>query len=474
MNDFVRYLFESGICLTFFYTGYWIFLKRETFFKLNRFYLLASVLASFIIPSLNIPSPFLKRQIAAPVSGFSSTASIQSQSLTLGDVLLIVYFVGAGLFLLRFFYQLLRISLVVKRFGFRKHKGLNVVLLDNTFTPFSFFNFVFINDSKISEHNLNRIIAHEKVHIQQGHSVDILLLELVTILQWFNPFVWPYKKSLKETHEYLADNGVIAQGYSTARYQLLIFEQHVGAKLFELTNNFKHSQIKRRITMMSKMKSKSLAKLKVFLILPVAGLLVLAFAESRPVTADVLGATDAVVEKAPFDNDVSLDQKKDEDLKKKEKELQMKMAKIKDEAMKLKEKEKVVQEKLKETKDPERITELKSLLVEIKKKNEAMKKEYGKLQAAVENNHSNNDKDITKAKKIDLTLKKIEEELVILKEKEGTCKKELAKTDDKEKKAELKMLLEKIQQKRSDLKKQYEKFADAQMKEKKKVKTEKK
>jgi hypothetical protein len=73
------------------------------------------------------------------VNGFSSTASIQSQSLTLGDILLIAYFVGAGLFLLRFFYQLLRISLVVKRFGFRKHKGLNVVLLDNTFTPFSSF-----------------------------------------------------------------------------------------------------------------------------------------------------------------------------------------------------------------------------------------------------------------------------------------------------------------------------------------------
>lgn len=224
---------------------------------------------------------------------------------------------------------------------------------------------------------------------------------------------------------------------------------------------------------MSKIKSKSLARLKVFLILPVAGLLVLAFAESRPITVDDQASIDAV-EKAPLINAISLDQKKDEDLKKKQHELQMKMTKIKDEAMKLKEKEKLVQEKLKETKDPARIEELKGILVDIKKKNEAMKKEYGKLQAAAGNHNSNNDKDISKAKQIDLTLKKIEEELIVLKEKEGVCKKELATTDDKEKKAELKVLLEKIKQKKSDLKKKYEKYADAQMKEKKRVKIEKK
>ena len=132
---------------------------------------------------------------------------------------------------------------------------MNVVFVENDLAPSSFFNIIFLNPSNISQSDFNRIIAHELVHIKQFHSIDIILLELITILQWFNPFVWPYKKSLQETHEFLADYGVIAQGFSTAKYQLLMFEQHVGVKLFEFANNFKQSQIKRRITMMSKIKS---------------------------------------------------------------------------------------------------------------------------------------------------------------------------------------------------------------------------
>ena len=91
--------------------------------------------------------------------------------------------------------------------------------------------------------DIKDIIEHEYVHIKQYHTFDILLLELILILQWFNPFVWPYKGSLKEIHEYLADDGVIAQGYDPAGYQMLILEQSVGVKLFGYSNSFNHSQI---------------------------------------------------------------------------------------------------------------------------------------------------------------------------------------------------------------------------------------
>jgi hypothetical protein len=164
--------------------------------------------------------------------------------------------------------------------------------------------------------------------------------------------VRPYKKSLKETHEYLADNQVISQGCSRAKYQLLIFEQHVGMNLFEFVNNFNHSLIKRRITMMTKGKSKSWAKSKFLLLVPVICFLVLAFANPKPATsADhaIDGKTIALDElAAPIkieDQKASKEEqhKKQEELMKKEQELKELYAKTDDP-----EKKKMIKDKLAE------------------------------------------------------------------------------------------------------------------------------
>ena len=169
------------------------------------------------------------------------------------------------------------------RCGCERHRGLRVVLCGHPGESFSFFNFVFLNKAKIPDGDVDRILAHELAHVRQLHSFDIVFSEILTVVQWFNPFVWPYKRSLRETHEYLADRAVIAQGCSLARYQLLIVEQHVGGRLLELASSFRTSQIKRRITMLSKQETKGLARWKPLLILPLAVAFVLAFAESRTV-----------------------------------------------------------------------------------------------------------------------------------------------------------------------------------------------
>jgi len=182
-------------------------------------------------------------------------------------------------------------------------------------------------------------------------------MELLTIFQWFNPFVWPYKKSLKETHEYLADFAVIAQGCSRAKYQLLIFEQHVGLNMFEFTNNFSQSLIKRRITMMAKIKSNGRAKLKVLLIFPVIALLVLAFAESKPVPTQP--ADEAVISQPDtLSQPLSQDQKAEEAAKKKQHEKQKKAEEI------LKKEEKL-KAMYKETDDPKKKEKIKAELVKI-------------------------------------------------------------------------------------------------------------
>lgn len=233
---------------------------------------------------------------------------------------------------------MIKLNLIIKRYKTTKINGIKIVSVDKDFSPFSFLNFIFINEKIISEHNMRRIIAHEIIHIKQYHTFDILLIELITVLQWFNPFVWPYKKSLQETHEFSADNGVIAQGFSTAKYQLLMFEQHVGVRLFEFVNNFKQSQIKRRLTMMSKIKSRGTSKLKLLLIVPMAAFLLLAFAE--PKAADT-----PVLDKAAISTDQDADQKK--------KEKQMKMDQVKATLADLKKEEIMLREKMDATDDPQ-------------------------------------------------------------------------------------------------------------------------
>jgi hypothetical protein len=265
----MSYLLETAFALALFYGAYWLFLKKETYFRLNRVYLVSALLLSFILPAIRLTSPFrtapATEEFVGPV-----LAAPPSSSIGWTDVLLGIYLIGALALLLRFGAHLVRLAVIIRRCGVRRADGFKVVVVPEDFSPFSFLGYLFINVDSLAEADLRRILVHERVHIRELHSFDVLLMELVIAFQWFNPFVWPYKKSLQETHEFLADAGVIAQGFSPVNYKLLLFEQHVGAKLFEFANNFKQSQIKRRILMLSRIQSRGAAKLKILLAIPLA------------------------------------------------------------------------------------------------------------------------------------------------------------------------------------------------------------
>jgi len=305
---------------------------------------------SFIIPLLNIPSPFLttptleSRYISSPIPGVSANF------LGLGNIICIVYLLGVIFFLIRFGYKIVQLSILIRKYGYQKCVKLKLVYIEEDTAPFSFFHYFFLNKTNISQHDLLRIIDHELVHINQHHTLDLIIIELLTIVEWFNPFVRPYKKSIKETHEYLADNQVIAQGCSRAKYQLLIFEQHVGMNLFEFVNNFNHSLIKRRITMMTKGKSKSWAKSKFLLMVPVICFLVLAFANPRPASSTDHSVGSKTIDLEESDTPVKIEEqktskekqlKKQEELMKKEQELKELLAKTNDP-----EKKKMIKDKL--------------------------------------------------------------------------------------------------------------------------------
>jgi hypothetical protein len=286
MSDFFIYLLRSGAYLALFYTFYRVALSRDTFFALNRAFLLGSAALSLVLPLFRVPSPFFKTVIYSSGSGLAADASpilVPSREAGPLSILIAVYAAGAGLFLLLFIVRVARLALMARRCGCQRHDGLRVVICGHSGESFSFFNFVFLNKTIIADGDLDRVLAHELAHVRQRHSFDIVFAEFLTVIQWFNPFVWPYKRSLRETHEYLADRAVVAQGCGLARYQLLIVEQHVGGRLLELASSFRTSQIKRRIVMLSRQETKGLARWKPLLILPLAVILVLAFAESRTV-----------------------------------------------------------------------------------------------------------------------------------------------------------------------------------------------
>jgi hypothetical protein len=193
------------------------------------------------------------------------------------SIITIIYIGGATYFCLRFLSNIVGIYFLYFRFPKYKFNEFKAVILDNDQAPFTFFNLLFISRSDYESGNTDEIIVHEKAHRDEYHSFDIILLELMTIIQWFNPFVWLFRFSLKSEHEFIADNKVLKEGFDKLKYQKLLFEKSLGITTLNLTNNFNYSLLKKRLKMMTK-KSNSIVKIKYLLSMPTMLLIMILFA----------------------------------------------------------------------------------------------------------------------------------------------------------------------------------------------------
>ncbi len=308
MNDLLTYLIQSGISLAFLYIIYWLFMRKDTFFSVNRFYLLLSVLFSFTLPLLGINLPIQGEEAGYIylLEAITVTPDIIASSIydhiTIYQVITIVYLTGVVIFFTRLLIQLIQIGLLIYKYGISRQDGMNIVFTNPYYSPFSFFNLIFVNKNITNQKNLEKIITHEQVHIQQKHSIDLIIIELLMIIQWFNPFIWFYKSTIKNIHEFLADEGVLSGGYNKKDYQDLLLNQTLGLQLNELSNNFSQSLIKRRFIMMSKSKTKNFMLLKMVFILPMALLTAIIF--SSAITKQVVAQNDkAAVQVAQAAND---------------------------------------------------------------------------------------------------------------------------------------------------------------------------
>ena len=274
------YLLESNLYLAIFYGFYLIFLQKETFYGLNRGYLISSTIFSFLIPFLQIGilSQLIyganKLSLAYTNPNLATVKSSELKFSSLVDLALVLYIVIAAYFIVKLiigFYEILSLALKAKK---ETTGGITYIELKDSPSAFSFFNLLFINPSSKEKHT---ILKHEMVHIRQRHTVDILFFELLKIFNWFNPIVWLIQKDIKLLHEYIADDLTTNSDIEKHDYAMFLIQNSFGVTPNYLTNQiFNQSILKRRINMLNKRKSAGRARLKILLAVPIVGGMLLA------------------------------------------------------------------------------------------------------------------------------------------------------------------------------------------------------
>jgi TonB family protein len=293
MNAWLLHIFESTVCVFLLFPVYWFFLRKETFFRVNRYYLLWMLFFSMLAPLLPFSrgsvSPSSLVIVLDPV--LITPARVQqtlAENLKWTEIIAVVYITGVVIFFLRFVLQLVQLFLITRRFGIRKDAGKRLVFTDRGYSPFSFFNLVYINNGMIPAGSLPAIMEHENIHIRQKHTLDMILIEMAAIVQWFNPLVWMAGREMKIIHEYLADEGVLKSGISHNKYQQMILDETMGVRVNGLTNNFNVSILKKRIVMMTKSKSTKWSVSKLLFVIP--ALLLAGFLLTSGTLSNTVGA----------------------------------------------------------------------------------------------------------------------------------------------------------------------------------------
>jgi len=286
MEAFALYLLKSVIWLTGFALVYFLFLQNERFFRLKRYYLVAGILVSLIFPlftfhyQVDMPAPAGNYPDLIP----SKTVITPGVQPVLSDkqfdfryILLFVYFSGILFFVIR---AVKNSSFLLKAINKTKVNGLKpakIVRTSDFSGSFSFFNYVFINPS-VDEKELDVIMNHELVHVNQKHWLDLLLVELLRMIQWINPFAWIYTAFIRQNHEYIADEVAIQQTPDPAVYKAVLVNQLFDSKVFSLSNSFNYSLNKKRFDMMKKIVTSPYRKMRLLLVLPVFAFVFYAFA----------------------------------------------------------------------------------------------------------------------------------------------------------------------------------------------------
>ncbi|WP_448635525.1 M56 family metallopeptidase [Pedobacter panaciterrae] len=253
MMNWLYYLLEANLYLAAFYGFYRLLLHKETFYSLNRYYLIITSIIAFIIPLLQVGylNNLLNNQKEVTILSVQLTPVIEkSNAFTISNLLIYCYLFIALFFAIKMamsIYKILLLSINAKK---QKSGKITYVELGESHAAFSFFNLLFLNPSVQEK---NTILKHEMVHIKQKHSLDIIFFEIIQIVSWFNPITYFIKKEIKLLHEYIADDITTHKDIQKHQYAMFLIQNSFGIAPNQLTNQiFNQSILKRRINMLNK------------------------------------------------------------------------------------------------------------------------------------------------------------------------------------------------------------------------------
>ena len=288
MTEFLIYQGKAAVVLAAFYMFYRLQLSKETFHRFNRIVLLGTAALSFVLPLcvitihevVTIPAVQSTPQVFE--SAKIGTTAVAEVSEPIWPVILCSLFAFGALAVL--------VHVAISIIGIRRmirsgsHKALEsgetLVISDETIAPFSWMKYIVISREDY-ESGYSQILTHEKAHIALRHSWDILFVDMITAIQWFNPAIWMLKADLRAIHEFEADDAVLRSGADVREYQYLLIRKAVSKSGYSVANSFNHSTLKARITMMSNKKSSRMSAWKALYVLPLVGISLAVTAETK-------------------------------------------------------------------------------------------------------------------------------------------------------------------------------------------------
>ena len=289
MTEFLIYQGKAAIALAVFYMFYRLLLSKETFHRFNRIVLLGTAALSFVLPLCVIT---FKEVVVVPAMTASSetfTGEVAGTSAMVPEVsepiwpviLCSLFALGALAVLVHVVFSIIGIRRMI-RSGSRQalESGETLIITETDTAPFSWMKYIVISREDY-ESGYSQILTHEKAHIALRHSWDILFVDMITALQWFNPAIWMLKADLRALHEFEADDAVLRSGANIKEYQYLLIRKAVSKSGYSVANSFNHSTLKARITMMLNKKSSRMSAWKALYVIPLVGISLAATAETK-------------------------------------------------------------------------------------------------------------------------------------------------------------------------------------------------
>ena len=278
MTEFLIYDLKVAVLIAVFYMFYRLLLAKETFHRVNRIVLLLTAVASFVLPlcvitthqTLMVPMPQVDVEIGTAVAVDLQSDTTRYQDLQ--SVLSYLFIIGVLATLAHTLWSVFRILTLIR--NSEQHPQPDGTILCVTgnadLAPFSWMHYIVMNRSDYDIRDA-AILAHERGHIRLHHSWDVLLVDILTALQWFNPAIWMLRSDLRAIHEYEADGAVLSQGINARQYQYLLITKAGGIGGYSLVNGISHSTLKNRITMMQNNKSQRSRLIKLLALIPIVG-----------------------------------------------------------------------------------------------------------------------------------------------------------------------------------------------------------